>query len=333
MKMDHLLAAVVLCRDKKTWRTIVAMTDSATTERQPAASAPRAKGPLVWLDMDQEALDNAYDQAVYAPNRDQVHHRRQVNSARARAVLGEPLRLSYGPTEIEKLDVYRTKRANAPINIYVHGGAWRNGRSAEFAFLAELFVNAGAHSVILDFNNIDEVDGNLMTMARQVRSAVAWVYKNAKYFTGDNNRIYVSGHSSGGHLSSCVTTCDWERDFGLPNDIVKGGLHASGMYDLKAVRLSKRSKYVAFTDEIEEELSAQRHLDRLHCPLIIAHGTLETPEFQRQARDMAAALKAAGKTVEFLVGEGYNHFEMLETLASPYGLLGRAVLAQMRLSA
>src|SRR5206468_1082894 len=119
------------------------------------------------------------DQSMYAPNRDQVHHRRQHNSTRARAILGEPLRLAYGPTELEKLDVYRTKRANASINVYVHGGAWRSGRSAEFAFLAELFVHAGAHCVVLDFNNIDDVGGNLMTMARQVRSAVAFVYKNA----------------------------------------------------------------------------------------------------------------------------------------------------------
>ena len=66
-------------------------------------------------------------------------------------------------------------------------------------------------------------------------------------------------------------------------------------------------------------------------PLILAHGTYETPEFQRQTRDFAAAVKAAGKPVELLVGEGYNHFEMLETLGNPYGLLGRAVLAQMRL--
>jgi arylformamidase len=89
---------------------------------------------------------------------------------------------------------------------------------------------------------------------------------------------------------------------------------------------------VKFTDEIEEELSAQRHIDRLNCPIIVAHGTLETPEFQRQARDFAAAVKAAGKPIKFLVGESYNHFEMLETLASPYGLLGRAVLEQMRLA-
>jgi arylformamidase len=296
-------------------------------------AAPRTKGPLVWLDMDQQALDDAYDQAVYAPNREQVHARRSANSAVARAVLGEPLRFQYGASEIEGVDVYRCKRENAPVNVYIHGGAWRNGRSREFAFLAELFVNAGAHSVIADFKNIDDVGGNLMAMAKQVRSAVAWVYNNAQLFGGDPNRLYVTGHSSGGHLSGCVATTDWSKDFGLPKDVLKGAVLASGMYDLKPVRLSKRSKYVMFTDEIEEELSAQRHIDRLHCPIVVAHGTLETPEFQRQSRDFAAAVKAAGKPVTFLVGEGYNHFEMLETLATPYGLLGRAQLEQMHLPA
>ena len=82
-----------------------------------------------------------------------------------------------------------------------------------------------------------------------------------------------------------------------------------------------------------EKLSSQRHLDRLVSPVIVAHGTLETPEFQRQNRDFAAAVKAAGKPVEFLIGQGYNHFEMFETLGNPYGLLGRAVLAQMKLRA
>jgi arylformamidase len=98
------------------------------------------------------------------------------------------------------------------------------------------------------------------------------------------------------------------------------------------VRLSKRSRYVKFTDAMEQDLSAMRHLDRLHAPLVLSYGTYETPEFQRQTRDFAAAVKAAGKPVELLVGEGYNHFEMLETLANPYGLLGRAVLGQMRLA-
>jgi arylformamidase len=161
---------------------------------------------------------------------------------------------------------------------------------------------------------------------------VVWAYKNAKSFGGDPNRIYVSGHSSGGHLAGCVLTTDWEKDYGVPNDIVKGGLVCSGMYDLKPVRLSKRSEYVAFTDEIEEKLSSQRRLDRLNCPVIVGYGTYETPEFQRQARDFAAAITAAGKPVTLLAGEGYNHFEMCEMIANPLGLIGSAVLEQMKLA-
>ena len=130
-----------------------------------------------------------------------------------------------------------------------------------------------------------------------------------------------------------MVTTDWSKDFGLPKDVVKGAVLASGMYDLKPVRLSKRSKYVNFTDEIEQELSAIRHLDRLNCPIVVAHGTQETPEFQRQSREFAAAVKGAGKPVQFIVAEGYNHFEIRETLASPYGLLGRMVLEQMKLTA
>jgi len=111
--------------------------------------------------------------------------------------------------------------------------------------------------------------------------------------------------------------------------VVKGGVCCSGMFDLKPVRLSKRSEYVKFTDEMEQALSAQRHLDKLNCPVALCYGTLETPEFQRQSRDFAVAVKAAGKPVSLTVGQGYNHFEMNETLASPYGVFGRAVLEQM----
>jgi arylformamidase len=299
----------------------------------PTAAAARIKGPLVWLDMDQQALDDAYDQTKYASNRDQVNGRRIPLSARAKKFIGEPQRVPYGPSEIEKLDIYRTQRAGAPVSVYIHGGAWRQGRSADFAYISEMFVRAGAHHVVLDFASIDDVGGDLMVMAQQVRRAVAWVYKNAASFGGDPERLYVCGHSSGGHLAACVVITDWRKEYGLPDTVVKGALLSSGMYDLEPVRLSKRSQYVTFTDETVEQLSALRHLDRIHCPLIVSHGTCETPEFQRQARDFAAALKAAGKDVTFIVGEGYNHFEMTETLANPYGLTGRAVLAQMGLPA
>ncbi len=295
-----------------------------------APLAAKVKGPIVWLHMDQQELDDAYDQAVYAPNRDQLTKRRLANSAVALKRLGAPLRFPYGPTPIEGLDVYRCDKPNAPVAIFVHGGAWRNGVASEFTYLAEPFVHAGAHFAVLDFTTVDDAGGSLFPMVEQVRRAVGWIYRNADKFGGDRNRLQLISHSSGSHLAGCVVTHDWAKD-GLPRDLLKGATLSSGMYDLKPVRLSKRSKYVAFTDAMEADLSAMRHLDKLNTPLILSYGTYETPEFQRQTRDFAAAVAAAGKPVELLVGEGYNHFEMLETLANPYGLLGRAVLKQMQL--
>jgi arylformamidase len=294
-------------------------------------SPAQAEGPLVWLDMDQKALDDAYDQDVYAANRAQVVARRHAASERARAVLGAPLRMAFGPSEYEKLDIFRADRANAPVNVFVHGGAWRRNQAADYAVQAEPLVRAGAHAVIIDFINVEQAGGDLVPMYEQVSRAVAWVWRTAKEFGGDPGRMYLSSHSSGSHLAGCVLAGGW-REHGLPRDFCKGALLASGMYDLAPVRLSKRSAYVKFNDAMVERLSAMRHLDTLaDTPFILAHGTCETPEFQRQSRDFASALKARGKSAELIVGEGYNHFELLETLANPYGLLGRAVLRQMGL--
>ncbi len=306
------------------------------------APTSRSKGPLVWLDMDQQALDDAYDQEVYAPNRELIVKRRHAASDRARAIIGMPQRVAYGPSAIEQLDIFRTPHPNpptqagegtvgAPVNVFIHGGAWRRNKAADYALLAEPLIRAGAHCVVPDFINVDEAGGDLFPMVEQVQRALAWVWRNAESFGGDRNRIYVSAHSSGSHLSGVVLTRGWKQE-GLPPDAFKGAILLSGMYDLKPVRLSKRSAYVKFTDRMEQELSAMRHIDGLNTPLILAIGTCETPEFQRQSRDFAAAVKAAGKPVELIVGEGYNHFELLETLSNPYGLTGRAMLRQMKLT-
>lgn len=288
-----------------------------------------SSAPKVFLDYDQAALDRAYDQPSWAPNMQEVLQRRAAASDAARARLGAPRRFAYGATPIEQLDVYPTASPNAPVMVFLHGGAWRGGEARAQAYAAETFVGAGAHWVVPDFATV--MDVGLDGMVAQVRRAVAWVATHAASFGGDSTRIYVGGHSSGGHLAGNVLVTDWVKDHGLPADLVKGGLCVSGMYDLKAVRLSARSSYVKLDDRIEHELSPQRHLDRLACPVIVAYGERDSPEFQRQSREFASALERAGRLRGLLVGSGLNHFEMPETLASASGLLGRAALELMRL--
>jgi arylformamidase len=196
---------------------------------------------------------------------------------------------------------------------------------------AEPLVHAGAHAVIIDFINVEQAGGDLFPMYEQVRRALAWIWRNADSFGGDRERFYISAHSSGSHLAACFLTDGW-REENLPKNFCKGALLLSGMYELEPVRRSKRSSYVTFTDAMVEKLSSQRHLDGLHTPLVLAYGSCETPEFQRQTQDVFAAVQGLGKPAELIVGEAYNHFELLETLANPYGLAGRAMLRQMKLA-
>jgi arylformamidase len=77
--------------------------------------AQSAEGRAVWLEMDQKALDDAYDQSKYAPNMPQLLKRYATTSDATRAHLGPPKRLAYGTTPIEGIDLYASAAPNAPI--------------------------------------------------------------------------------------------------------------------------------------------------------------------------------------------------------------------------
>jgi arylformamidase len=289
-----------------------------------------AKGPPVWRDLDQAELDAAYRQEVYQPHQEDVNSRLSALSFDLRFRRGYPERAVYGEGRYEGMDIYRAEADRAPIFVFVHGGIWLYLNAAMAGFAAEMFMDRGAHFVALDFPPVNELGGDLSLMADSVRRGIAWVVRNAESFGGDPDQVYIGGHSSGGHLAAVALTTDWS-EHGLPSNAVKGGLVMSGMYDLEPVRLSWRRSYIAFTDEMEDTMSPQRHLDRITAPVVVSYGTLETPEFIRQAKDFAAALEAAGKAVELVVGSNYFHQDMWETLGNPYGPNGRAALAMMGL--
>lgn len=325
--------------EKLTRRALVAgMAGGAALSASPAAAQrcpevpPRAKGPAVFRDLDQIDIDEGYDNDVYAFNSKTINNRRVYNNDIARKILGAPTRVAYGPEEVEKLDIYKSKRGgpNAPTLIFIHGGSWQGGRSSQFTVYAEPYVKAGANFVVLDFASVKETNGDITPMVEQCRKGVAWIYRNAASHGLDPSRLFVCARSSGSHLAACVLTTEWDKQ-GLPRDILKGAVLGSGMYDLKPVSLSKRSAWVKFTDRIVEELSPIRYVDRIHTPVVVAHGTLETPEFQRQAKEFVEALKKAGKQAELLSAPAYNHYEVGETIGNPYAILGRAAMAMMQL--
>jgi arylformamidase len=297
---------------------------------------PAGSDPIIYttpggIQYTEKQMDSAYDQVCW--QQDPPDTGARANQLRAEFLerFGAPERHAYGKTSVEWMDLYRTSAGrHAPTMIYIHGGAWRAGSAAGAGSMAENFVTAGANLVSLEFINVIQSGGSLHAMADQVRRGVAWVYKNAHKLGINRDAIYVSGFSSGGHLCGVVITTDWAT-MGLPS-FIKGAVCASGMYDLYPVSLSARNEYVNFNlDDTIGKLSPVNHIQNINFPVVLSHGTKETPEFQRHTKDFAAALAAAGKDVKLIVAQGYNHFEHNETFANPFGPLGRASLELMGL--
>jgi arylformamidase len=255
----------------------------------------------LFLDYDQKALDEQYEQRTFVPHADEIIKRYATKSDEVRSRLGEPRTEKYGATPVETLDIYG---AGKKAFVFVHGGAWKRQTSREQAFPAEAIIAAGAAYVALNFAKLPAV--TLPEMARQVRRGVEWVQQHL------SQEVVLCGHSSGGHLAACALT---------RLNFIKSALVVSGVYDLLPVRLSARNDYVRIDERLEHEYSPIRHADRIRCPVTVAWGEKEGAEFLRQSKEFAAKLDAPT-----LIGKGMNHFEMIETMADSRSPLGRAAL-------
>ena len=290
----------------------------------------------VFLDYTQEELDRAYDQAAWAPNMADVRARNVQRCVEIRQGM-KTFERSYGSTADETLEIVPTAAvrpgaAGAPVVLFVHGGRWLPQPENAFIYFADTIAKAGAHFAAARFVTLTPRPGpvRMPDMVAQLRRAVVWLHAHAAEFGGDPNRIHLIGHSSGGHLASVLLTTDWRRHGG-PEKVFKSGTCVSGMYDLRPVLLSARGNYVKLSSAEEDEFSAMRHVDRVHCPVLVAYGDKESPEFQRHGRTFAPALRQAGHDAELFVIPGCNHFEGIATMSDPASPLAKRVLRHIGL--
>jgi arylformamidase len=276
----------------------------------------------VFLHYTQEELNRNFDQRGWVPNALEVIGRYPVRSKATRARLEHRANIPYGPTADEVLDIFSAQGSARPVQIFVHGGAWRNFTKDDYSFAADAYVPAGIHTVIVNFANLPNV--RLPQMVEQVQRAIEWVARNAASFGGDPEQIFLSAQSSGAHLSAAAL----ER---MPGNSIKAATLVSGPYYLEPVMLSQRSAYVKLSPDEVRELSPGLHAERIRCPMIIAYAEHDTDEFQRQSREYAAALAKAGRLSKLIRVPYVNHFELMECFGVPDHALVRAIFDQMNL--
>lgn len=266
---------------------------------------------MLYRGMDRQALDAAYNNtaAVGMARRDAyVADWSARSDALRRARRGE-IDLRYGDGPRHRLDFFPCGAPGAPSLVYVHGGYWQSNDKEPYAFLGEGLLPAGFNLALLEYTLAPAA--RLDQIVAEVRAGVAWVIEHAHDLGGDPGRVFVAGHSAGGHLTAAA----------MDDPRVAGGVAISGIYELEPIRLNYLNDKLRLDEGEAARNSPIRHLPARASPLVVTVGLAELPELVRQSEDYWHAWQGRGLQGQYMPLDGREHFSILEELARPQGRL------------
>ena len=281
------------------------------------------------MNSDSTTYETLYSNRAAVPDFQSYFDRWAQRSAVARRELDAELDVPYGDHRMETLDIFRPRGESRALLMFIHGGYWRSLDKKDHSFVATPFLNAGAAVATINYSLCPAV--KVEDIVLQCLKAGAWLYRNAAEVGAPRNRIFVAGHSAGGHLAVMCLAAQWPRySAGLPQKVIQGALSISGLYDLEPItRTPSINVDLKLTEADARKLSPAWMPPATRAPLWIAVGGREIGGFKEQHALIA------NRWSPVLAGDipcpDDNHFSILETFANADSALCRATLRMMGL--
>ena len=283
-------------------------------------------------DPDRATLDRNYNLRAAVPEFQTWFDRYEAASRAFRERWPGRLDLAYGASPRQAIDLFLPEAgaaARPPLLAFIHGGYWQGRDRKDFSYLAEPLVTAGAAVALLGYDLAPAV--SMDAIVAEIREGLAWLHRNAAAQGFDPDRIFLAGHSAGGHLVAMALATDWAGAFGLPGNLIKGASAISGVFDLEPIRRCYLNDVLRM-DAAEAARNSPLHLPPGEpCPVVVTVGELETAAFHEQSEAYAARLAAAGWPSELVTQPGLDHFAIVMSLAEPAAPIVRAIRGQMGL--
>ncbi|MCO4889493.1 alpha/beta hydrolase [Cupriavidus sp. WGtm5] len=277
----------------------------------------------VYRNFNQEELDQQYNVRAGIPGFQDIFKRWADTSATFRRNHLVKPDLAYGAHALQALDFFPAATPKRPLLVFIHGGYWQSLDKSDFSFVAAPYLQRDINVAVVNYRLAPDV--GMAEIVRDNQEAVAWLYRHANELGFDPDRIVLSGHSAGGHLTATLAATDWPA-FGVPADILKGGCAISGLYDLEPIRLCYLNQVVGLTEADVARYSPIHHVPKAKLPMILTVGGDESPEYHRLQREYHALLGECGFDVQVVVQQRGHHFDAVDLLGEDDGALASAVL-------
>ena len=240
--------------------------------------------------------------------------------------------------QTQELNVFAPaqKKKLKPVFIYVHGGSWNSGNKKLYSFFGSRMARKGIVTVIPDYPKSPKAAYN--EMAEDIAAAIKWTKENISAYGGDSSRIFISGHSAGGHLAALVTIKeDYLKNLQIAN-AVKGlilidaaGLDMYGF--LQEENYAEGNTYLqTFTNNPAtwKDASPLYHLHKKMPPMLIYAGGKTYPSIAVSNEKFIAALRGLGYNTPYHVLPGKKHVPMITQFLNSYNPLYKEMIGFMR---
>jgi arylformamidase len=268
---------------------------------------------------DSAFYSREYNNRALVPDNEKWVEQWMQGSARARATMTCHLDQRYGEAPGETMDIFPSRKGDGSCMMFIHGGYWRSRDKQDFSFLAPAWVGAGVSLAVVNYDLCPAV--TVEEIVRQILRAGRWLWLHAEEYGMDEDRLYVSGHSAGGHLTAMMMAAVWPAfDPRLPKDLFKGGLAISGIYDLRPmVQVDWLNPDLRLDEESAYKASPAFLPPATRAPVMTCVGGDESSEFKRQNALLRERWR--GAVAGDIAMPGTNHFSVLDGLATPASAL------------
>ena len=266
---------------------------------------------MLYRGLGKEALDAAYNNtnAVGIEQRNAYISDWEMRSEIVNNIWRPRCNIPYGSRPRQRLDVFSCGTAEAPTLLYIHGGYWQMGDKESYGFIGDSALASGYNFVLVEYTLAPEV--RMDEIVSEIHEAIDWVIVNIDEYGGDPRRVFISGHSAGGHLTA----------MGMSDQRVAGGIAISGLFDLEPIRLNYLNQKLGLDEAEMLRNSPMNNIPSEPSPLVVTVGLGELPELIRQSKDYYNAWQCQGHLGQYLPIPERDHFSVLEELAKPDGLI------------
>ncbi len=226
--------------------------------------------------------------------------------------------IAYGADPRQKLDVYvpRQPLADAPVVVFFYGGSWNSGDRGDYTFVGEALASRGIVAVVADYRLYPQV--RYPAFLEDGAQALAWTKAHIREYSGNPQRLYLLGHSSGGYNAAMLALdADFLAAVGMSPHDLRGWIGLAGPYDFLPIK-NPDVRPVFFWPDSPPQSQPINHVSRGAPPaLLIAATEDDLVNPTRNTGGLARKLRGAGVPVQDLYYSRPSHVTLVATLSRP----------------